>query len=423
MRDEHLSGTIKSAGEGFAPPVPDVSGIVRRGTTRRWTARFAVAACVALVATGAVAVVRGGIGGPEVARPVAPAQAISLQWTPIAEAPLAPRTSRVSVWTGRELIVWGGDTGDDDPDSFVDGASYDPVRDKWTKLPPSPLATSNGRTAVWTGTEMILWGGEEGDGSHSAPDTGAAYDPAKRRWRRLPQAPYWSLAGHVAVWTGTEMLVWGGVTTDDRGAAAYDPQNDSWRILPPGPLDVRHSAEGAWTGDRLVIWGGKSQDGLPITGGEGAAFYPESGAWTPIADSPLDPALPLPATVWTGDELIVTGGLGPLAQDGAGAAYDPLADRWREIRDLPRAGERDGAPLDLNSFNGSAWTGDEALFVTADGVLSYDPVDDRWQLVDAPAEAKVSDAVSVWTGDALIVWGGRTWDSRSQTTGGWIGRE
>ena len=62
-------------------------------------------------------------------------------------------------------------------------------------------------TAVWTGTEMIVWGGEGGGGSYL--NTGGTYNPSTDSWTATsltgaPIARYF----HTAVWTGTEMIVW-----------------------------------------------------------------------------------------------------------------------------------------------------------------------------------------------------------------------
>lgn len=61
------------------------------------------------------------------------------------------------VWTGTELIVWGGT--DPAVGCSADGARYDPTTSAWSPLPPAPLAPRMGATAVWTGTEFIVWGG------------------------------------------------------------------------------------------------------------------------------------------------------------------------------------------------------------------------------------------------------------------------
>ena len=59
-----------------------------------------------------------------------------------------------------------------------------------------------------------------------------------------------------AVWTGTEMVVWGG--WGDPIAAAYEPATDTWRDLPPGPLSAREQhAVIAWDG-RVVVLGGRA---------------------------------------------------------------------------------------------------------------------------------------------------------------------
>ena len=61
-------------------------------------------------------------------------------------------------------------------------------------------------TAVWTGSEMIVWGG------FSVANTGGRYNPSTDSWTAtsLTNAPSYRY-GHTAVWTGTEMIVWGGI--------------------------------------------------------------------------------------------------------------------------------------------------------------------------------------------------------------------
>jgi hypothetical protein len=47
-------------------------------------------------------------------------------WRRLAPSPLLPRSGHVVVWTGREMIVWGGV---EKGGAFADGAAYDPQRD------------------------------------------------------------------------------------------------------------------------------------------------------------------------------------------------------------------------------------------------------------------------------------------------------
>src|SRR5262249_37175669 len=63
-------------------------------------------------------------------------------------------------------------------------------------------------TAVWTGSEVIVWGGYAG-----APglNTGARYNPSTNSWTATSTTNAPSARGqHTAVWTGSEMIVWGG---------------------------------------------------------------------------------------------------------------------------------------------------------------------------------------------------------------------
>lgn len=58
-------------------------------------------------------------------------------WRLVAPSPLSPRADHSVVWTGREMIVWGGDAGGS---YFADGAAYDPRRDTWRKIAPAAAA-------------------------------------------------------------------------------------------------------------------------------------------------------------------------------------------------------------------------------------------------------------------------------------------
>src|SRR5206468_3557498 len=120
------------------------------------------------------------------------------------------------------MVVYGGING------TPAGSSYDPAADLWT-----PISTVNDdgypvdHTAVWTGTEMIVWGGEYG----SYRNVGGRYDPAGDSWSStsLIGAPT-GRSRHTAIWTGVDMVVWGGAagSTDDNSGGRYDPAADLW---------------------------------------------------------------------------------------------------------------------------------------------------------------------------------------------------
>jgi hypothetical protein len=78
-------------------------------------------------------------------------------WT--ATSPSNPpdrRRFHSAVWTGSEMIVWGGRN---DSNYFNTGGRYNPSTDSWTatSITNAPDARAI-PTAVWTGSEMIVWG-------------------------------------------------------------------------------------------------------------------------------------------------------------------------------------------------------------------------------------------------------------------------
>src|SRR5262249_10045748 len=117
--------------------------------------------------------------------------------------------------------------------------------DTWTGT-AAPPDLRHDHTAVWTGSEMIVWGG------YPKTNTGARYDPATDTWTPISTLGAPSARElHRAVWTGTEMLVWGGLGTTDYLATGgrYDPASDSWMpISTLGAPSARDGHTAMWTG-------------------------------------------------------------------------------------------------------------------------------------------------------------------------------
>jgi hypothetical protein len=298
------------------------------------------------------------------------------------------------------MIVWGGFTwGYSKP-----GGAYDPATDSWRVVTTegAPYGREN-VTAVWTGTEAIFWGGEP-DGNPFEPGTGGRYDPATDSW--IPTSTMNAATnryGHTAVWTGAEMIVFGGIGTDSV-AKRYRPATDAWvdatMVGAPGARD-HHAA--VWTGTRMVVWGGFINDGITPTGGR---YDPATDTWTPtnVADSP--PTRMWPIGEWTGTEMIVWGGydwlfIGDL---GDGARYNPATDTWAPTSLL-------GAPSPRVAQG--VWTGRELLLWGGANDSSggrYDPATDSWRdttLLGSPQVLWGGRWSTVWTGYQMIVWGGQ----------------
>jgi hypothetical protein len=83
------------------------------------------------------------------------------------------------------MITWGGYN---NRIFFDNGGRYNPETNSWT--PISAAGTLAGRryhVAVWTGTEMIVWGGSVNGNQFS--NTGARYNPTSDRWTTISNAP------------------------------------------------------------------------------------------------------------------------------------------------------------------------------------------------------------------------------------------
>jgi hypothetical protein len=98
----------------------------------------------------------------------------------------AARKSPTSVWTGDEMIVWGGESGGSS--TLNTGARYNPSTDTWTPMTTLNAPTARiSHTATWTGTEMVVWGGDE-TAANVYPRTRAAAI-TQRPILGQPQAP------------------------------------------------------------------------------------------------------------------------------------------------------------------------------------------------------------------------------------------
>jgi len=325
------------------------------------------------------------------------------------------------------------------------GRGGDPTS-SWRPLPKAPLAGRLGESAVWTGREMIVWGGVTRSGAEAHADSdGGAYNPATRRWRRIARSPSGVLGGGgtASAWTGREMVVWAGNSPEGpAGGAVYSPRTNAWRVLAKGPLGVREGYASVWTGRELLIFGGHTGNVATPTA---AAVNPRTGSWRTL--TALDAVKGLAVAngaVWDGHEAFVSG-------SGILIAFNPKTGRVHRIS-LTKAHI---ALQPLPQLDPIAWTGSEVLFSTGAatsssriGVLRYNPTTGRWknasrapctgstqvawaggQLVAAcgtkglqiytvrsdswrtikPAPSLLNshaDSAIVWTGTELIVWSG-----------------
>jgi hypothetical protein len=234
------------------------------------------------------------------------------------------RIDYTAVWTGSEMIVWGGFNFS--PPYFLNtGGRYNPATDTWTATNTSKAPSARDfHTALWTGSEMIVWGGyNKGNDLNS----GGRYNPASDTWIATTtiDAPI-ARESHTAVWTGTEMIVWGGLGCGSNcrlnSGSKYNPSTDSWTAINTTNAPAArwlHTAES--TGTEMIVWGGSDSTNYLHTGGR---YNPSTNTWTPtgVANAPLGRIAH--TAVWTGNEMIVWGGV-----DETSTILTPAADTTR----------------------------------------------------------------------------------------------
>jgi N-acetylneuraminic acid mutarotase len=339
-------------------------------------------------------------------------------WFPMDPAPIAGRGFHTAVWTGTDMLVWGGGYS-----STVknDGASYNYATNKWTTIATPTLAARRQQAGVWTGSKMIVWGGYNGGSSYA---DGGVYDPATDSWTSTATSPLAARHSGAYAWSTTtnELLLWSGCTGGwctavASDGAAYNPSTNTWTTLPAAPIAGRSDPAFVWSGSELVVWGGRTATGTFLT--DGARFDPVTRVWTKFSEPPasiagrMDEAFGSSGT----NGLFVFGGR-PSSSTGTGAldtgaTYVPSVG-WQVIPSPPDTVFANNKRYDSASFvaggklflfDGLTSTGGDT---PARGFASYDFATGTWTDLDvsgAPTSNRAR-ATAVWTGREAIIWGG-----------------
>ncbi len=326
----------------------------------------------------------------------------------VAGAPAA-RYGHSAVWTGSEMLVWGGNLSANELSGS--GGRYRPDADEWSTLPGfNAPAARTGHGAVWTGQEWIIWGGFA-NGTYL--NSGARFNPTTQVWTPLATAGAPAgRDGQVMVWTGSRLLVWGGRNAggllDD--GALYDPATDTWAALAvSGTAGARFAAAAVWTGESLLVWGGQGPSGELNTGAR--LRFNESGqpdSWEALPTTGAPAARAGHTAIWTGQQFLVWGGQGNGVLLGDGGRFDPATGTWQPLA-------LTGAPAPRRGHN-ALWTGREMLILGGETALgatatayAYSPQTDTWRVLSqAGNPAARHGATAVWTGTEALVFGGRS---------------
>jgi len=341
-------------------------------------------------------------------------------WEPVAaEGAPSARSNHVAVWTGSKMVVWGGLSNGSGNGAVATGGVYDPTTYTWTTT--SPVGAPKARydaTAVWTGTEMVVWGGLDSHGL--ALNDGARFDPTKNAWTpiSLSLAPT-PRGGHSAVWTGSEMIVWGGKSDvgELSNGARYNPTTNAWTLImtyaSPQTARTRHCAVWDKAKSLMNVVGGFGDN---VTDAVTDVYFPNGTArallqYAPVGENwyntgePSEPSARSNHTcVYDGLKTIVFGGMVSGTYHPSGAAWDPTLG-WTTIG---------GTLPEPRADHSAVWLDTQKVMVTFGG-RNPNPLDsgDIYNSASNSWIGQVPRALSaryshtaVATGDRMIVWGG-----------------
>ncbi len=314
------------------------------------------------------------------------------------------RQNHVAVWTGTEMIVWGGTTGFED---LTSGARYNPSTDSWFQICVNPYCPEsfNNCIGVWTGTEMLVYGNDRS--SYEA--FGGCYNINSDSWVAMNMTDAPNMCG-TAVWTGTEMIVWGGSQGAKNIGGRYNPSTNIWlsTSITNAPT-ARRWHTSVWTGTEMIVWGGESDSGLVIDGGR---YNPSTDAWAPISITNAPSSRIFHTAVWTGTEMIIWGGYyysSGTHYQNTGGKYNPQTDTWTATAtsgNVPSARYRHSAV-----WSGTymiVWGGNLGVSYTLLNTGGrYNPITNSWEAVgmtNVPLAREFHS--SIWTGSEMVVWGG-----------------
>ena len=304
-----------------------------------------------------------------------------------------------TAWTGSDFLYWGGSRTDVDKEDlpkvkgkgtyneangfyYTDGWMINPKTGKVRKMNTAGLPISiEGYTSVWTGKYLFVRAGEY--------NIMRLFDPKLNKWKAvsLRGAPLDKRINNVLVWTGKEVLIWGGSNYAGNKKMSsgylYNPETNTWRRTAPSIISERKSPAVLKIGKEIIIWGefwGKKMDG--------AAYNTETNTWRKIADCPFKQPkmnfVPYATTFWTGKEGIFLG--------GNSVAYNPTTDKWRDLKM-----QYTGVTMISSNFN--TWDG-QKIFSTG-GIWDYKS--GQFSKFPRRAYAPSDIMLEVWLNDVLFI--------------------
>jgi hypothetical protein len=313
------------------------------------------------------------------------------------------------VWTGSEWFILAGEVSSSTPQNEI--AKYDPATDTWTKLPPWPASVGD-RTnteVVFTGTEVIFWGG---DGSGGTVQTGARYDVTNGVWSTIPTGTLnlpMARRGHALVYdqTANSLIVWGG--TNVQGivlghGAILNLTTGTWLTMPAAPISNRTGFVYEWDPVKrwLYVFGSSTE---LIKANQGAIYDAALNTWQALPAVPTNfPPRLNPGSGLAAGKFVVWGGSDFPDYYNTGLIYDPATNTWTHTANA-------NAFIAGRTAMASAYNGDYIMFwgghlpIKADGAF-LDVKHNVWLKMNTSSLGARAGAAAAWTPFGILIWGG-----------------
>jgi N-acetylneuraminic acid mutarotase len=289
--------------------------------------------------------------------------------------------------------------------------AYNPVADTWRLVTTntSSYSASPSSKMVWTGTELIVFGGYY----TNATNNGFRYNPATNIWSGIPtinqplsriEFAMHFINGRVVVWGGRDVFA----ASFFNNGAMLDLASNTWitmsAVNAPAPRYDFPSVQ--TSSNTMIVWGGSG----PIVGvhGDGGIFNPATNTWSATSNTNAPTARRNHTAVWSGTEMIVFGGtdLNATVFFSSGARYNPSTNTWAAIANSPSG----------RLFHSAVWTGTRMLI--SGGIIGtgtnnpalgdsylYNPSGNSWSAGGATG-VQLRNHKSMLAGNIVLLLGG-----------------
>ncbi|MBD0323803.1 MAG: hypothetical protein ICV72_10515, partial [Aldersonia sp.] len=265
----------------------------------------------------------------------------TVSWTTAAPSP-HPNSEAQGTTVDGKIYFFGGFS----PCCVPTGRSYvfDPVANSWTALTAMPTPATHAGVAA-DGRNIYIAGGYIANSTNTGQIFGTKqvwrYNIDSNAWTRMPDLPVERSAGSMVV-LGRELHYIGGTnlsrTMDVGDHYVFNiDSGTAWTTRAPLPNPRHHAGAVVLNGKIYFVGGQHGHDAASVTENDVHAYDPAANAWTQMADLPKARSHMANSTVVHGGRIVVMGGEVAHSTHMADVtAYSPSKNAWTALTPLPQ---------------------------------------------------------------------------------------